>query len=56
MDDNSNLSLYDLTSKEMIYNEMNIQSACFNTDFDDLLAYSGNGLLFLKTANFPPHA
>ena len=54
VDDNSNLSVYDLVTKDLIFTEMNVTSVAWNTDLDDILAYSGNGMLFIKTGNIPP--
>ena len=54
VDDNNNLSVYDLITKDLLYNEMNVTSVAWNTDVDDILAYSGNGVLFIKTGNIPP--
>lgn len=31
-----------------------MQSAVYNTEFDDLLAYSGNGVLFIRLGAFAP--
>ncbi len=33
---------------------MNVTSAAFNTDFDDMIAYSGNEMIFIKSGNQPP--
>ena len=52
--DDSNLSVYDLVTKDLIFTEMNVTSVAWNTDLDDILAYSGNGMLFIKTGNIPP--
>lgn len=54
VDDNSNLSVYDLVTKDLLYTEMNVTSVAWNTDLDDILAYSGNGMLFIKTGTIPP--
>ena len=54
VDDNSNLSVYDLPTQKLIYSEMNVTSVAWNTDLDDILAYSGNGMLFIKTGSTPP--
>jgi intraflagellar transport protein 122 len=40
-------------TKEVLFAEMGVESAAFNCDFDELVAYSGNGLLFVKCSNFP---
>jgi len=52
VDDNSNLTVYDVVTKEVIFSEIKVTSVAFNTDMDELLAYSGNGMLFIKTDNF----
>ena len=54
VDENSVLNVYDLTTKELLYQEMNTISAAWNTDMDDLLAYSGGGLLSIRMGNLPP--
>jgi intraflagellar transport protein 122 len=54
VDANRNLSVVDLTTKEVIFSEMGVDGVSFNCDFEDLIAYSGSGLLFVKCANFPP--
>lgn len=53
VDDNKNLTVIDVTTKEVLFSEMGAEGAAFNCDFEDLVAYSGNGLLFVKCANFP---
>ena len=40
-------------SKEILFSEMGVDGAAFNCDFEDLIAYSGGQLLFVKCANFP---
>jgi hypothetical protein len=48
----------------MIFSEMNVTSVAYNTELDDLLAYSGNGtneiilkgMLFIKISNLPTSA
>jgi len=53
VDENSVLNVYDLATKELLYQEMNVVSAAWNTDMDDLLAYSGGGLLSIRMGNLP---
>lgn len=31
-----------------------MEGVAFNEDFEDLIAYSGKGLLFIKCLQFPP--
>lgn len=33
---------------------MNVTSCAFNYEHNDMIAYSGNEMLFIRTANFPP--
>ena len=54
VDDNSNLTIYDLITKETLFQEMNVSSVAWNTDMDDILAYSGAGMLSIKMGSFPP--
>lgn len=55
VDDNSNLTVYDLVTKETLFQEMNVSSVAWNTDAEDILAYSGGGMLSIKMGNFPPN-
>lgn len=52
VDANKNLQVIDSVTKEVLFAEMGVESASFNCDFDDLIAYSGNGLLFVKCSTF----
>jgi len=55
VDETSNLLVYDLDKQELIYQEPNANSVAWNTEMEDMLAYSGNNMLCIKTGNFPPH-
>lgn len=33
---------------------MNVTSVAFQEDFEDMITYSGNGMLSIRTANQPP--
>ena len=33
---------------------MNVTSCAFNNDFNDMLAYSGNDMMFIKSGNQAP--
>lgn len=37
----------------MLFGEMSVEGVAFNQDFEDLIAYSGKGLLFFKCIAFP---
>jgi len=43
VDDNNNLSVYDLITKELLFTEMNVTSVAWNNELDELIAYSGKG-------------
>jgi intraflagellar transport protein 122 len=56
VDDNSNLSVYDLVTKELLFTEMNVSSVSWNILLDELLAYSGKGYLYIKSGNMPSNS
>lgn len=53
VDENAHVLVYDLITKELLFEEQNANSVAWNTEFDDMLCYSGNGQLSIKTADFP---
>jgi intraflagellar transport protein 122 len=55
VDETSNLLVYDLDKQELMYQEPNANSVAWNTEMEDMLAYSGSNMLCIKTGNFPPH-
>ncbi|XP_054168644.1 intraflagellar transport protein 122 homolog [Oppia nitens] len=55
VDDKGMCSVYNLRNKQLLYQESNANSVSWNTHFDDMLSYSGNGLLCIKASDFPPH-
>mmetsp|Transcript_56941 Transcript_56941/g.123236 ORF Transcript_56941/g.123236 Transcript_56941/m.123236 type:complete len:1277 (+) Transcript_56941:78-3908(+) len=55
VDETSNLLVYDLDSQTLMYQEPNANSVAWNTEMEDMLAYSGNNMLCIKTGTFPPH-
>ncbi|CEM25386.1 unnamed protein product [Vitrella brassicaformis CCMP3155] len=55
VDETANMLVYDLDSKQLIYQEPNANSVAWNTEMEDMLAYSGNNTLCIKTGTFPPH-
>ncbi len=56
VDDNNNLSVYDLITKELLFTEMNVSSVAWNNELDELLAYSGKGYLYIKTGDLPANS
>lgn len=55
VDETSNLLVYDLDTQQLLYQEPNANSVAWNTEMEDMLAYSGSNMLCIKTGNFPPH-
>lgn len=55
VDETSNLLVYDLDTQALMYLEPNANSVAWNTEMEDMLAYSGSNMLCIKTGNFPPH-
>eukprot|EP00927_Polykrikos_kofoidii_P071466 TRINITY_DN6772_c0_g1_i1.p1 TRINITY_DN6772_c0_g1~~TRINITY_DN6772_c0_g1_i1.p1 ORF type:complete len:1294 (+),score=238.21 TRINITY_DN6772_c0_g1_i1:115-3996(+) len=55
VDETSNLLVYDLDTQSLMYQEPNANSVAWNTEMEDMLAYSGNNMLCIKTGQFPPH-
>jgi len=47
--------VYDLDSKEKIYSLESAWSVAWNTEQDEMLCISGDGVLSIKTADFPVH-
>eukprot|EP01116_Phalansterium_solitarium_P016577 TRINITY_DN3872_c0_g3_i3.p1 TRINITY_DN3872_c0_g3~~TRINITY_DN3872_c0_g3_i3.p1 ORF type:complete len:1186 (+),score=383.77 TRINITY_DN3872_c0_g3_i3:201-3758(+) len=55
VDENSNCLVYNLETKELMFQETNANSVAWNTDLEDMLCFSGNGVLNIKAGNFPVH-
>ncbi|XP_037078773.1 LOW QUALITY PROTEIN: intraflagellar transport protein 122 homolog [Pollicipes pollicipes] len=55
VDDNGTVLVYSVESKELMFQEPNASSLSFNTMCEDMLCYSGNGVLFIKAASYVPY-
>jgi len=53
VDNDNRILVYDLATKEIVFQESNANCVAFNTELGDMLSYSGNGTLAIKTGNFP---
>jgi intraflagellar transport protein 122 len=42
-------------SKELLFTEAGANSVAWNTEMEDMLCFSGNGVLSIKTGTFPLH-
>ena len=49
-----NLVGYDLITQTQLFQEVNINSFSWNSDLEDSLAFSSNGIISIKTGNLPP--
>jgi len=54
IDDNSTLFVYNLKTNDLIFQEPNANSVAWNTFYEDMLAFSGNGNVSIIVSNFPP--
>ena len=43
VDENSMVTVYNLKTGEMVWEEPNANAVAWNTDLDDMLCFSGNG-------------
>ena len=50
----NNMFIYDSITKQLLHQESNAESICWNLEMDDMLAYTGDGQLFIKTGDLPP--
>ncbi|XP_065186273.1 intraflagellar transport protein 122 homolog [Sycon ciliatum] len=55
VDESNLLQVYNLSDNKLLFQEPGAASVSWNTQNEDMLCYSGNGVLLIKTANFPPH-
>lgn len=55
IDENNDCLVYDLNTKELLFQEKNANSVAWNSDYENMLCFSGDGVLSIKTDNFPLH-
>ncbi|CAC5401560.1 IFT122 [Mytilus coruscus] len=55
VDEHNTCLVYDLNTKDLLFQEPNANSVAWNTHYEDMLCFSGNGLLNIKASNFPVH-
>ncbi|KAG0630495.1 hypothetical protein M758_1G182500 [Ceratodon purpureus] len=55
VDEAANVVVYDIETKEISFEEKSASSVAWNTNMEDMLCYSGSGMLNIKTADFPVH-
>ncbi|KAI8615618.1 hypothetical protein BC830DRAFT_282435 [Chytriomyces sp. MP71] len=55
VDDHNMCLVYCLKTKELLFQEPNANSVAWNSELDDMLCYSGGGVLTVKTGSFQSH-
>eukprot|EP01013_Petalomonas_cantuscygni_P002133 TRINITY_DN12163_c0_g1_i1.p1 TRINITY_DN12163_c0_g1~~TRINITY_DN12163_c0_g1_i1.p1 ORF type:complete len:1301 (+),score=344.82 TRINITY_DN12163_c0_g1_i1:249-4151(+) len=56
VDDTATCLVYSLLGKrELLFQEPNANSIAWNTEYEDMLCFTGNGQLSIKTGSFPVH-
>jgi len=55
INDNSTCLVYDLHTKELLFEELYATSVAWNTRNEEMLCYSDKGVLHIKAGNFPAH-
>lgn len=55
VDEASNCVVYDVLTGEQLFSEAGANSVAWNSQMEDMLCFSGNGMLSIKTGTFPLH-
>lgn len=55
VDEHNTCLVYDLGTKDLLFQEPNANSVAWNTSYEDMLCFSGSGMLNIKASNFPVH-
>ncbi|KAF4109566.1 intraflagellar transport protein 122 homolog isoform X2 [Onychostoma macrolepis] len=55
VDEHNTCLVYDIHTKELLFQEPNANSVAWNTQCEDMLCFSGSGYLNIKASNFPVH-
>ncbi|XP_063797290.1 intraflagellar transport protein 122 homolog isoform X2 [Pseudophryne corroboree] len=55
VDENNTCLVYDITTKDLLFQEPNANSVAWNTQCEEMLCFSGGGYLNIKASNFPVH-
>uniref|UniRef100_A0A8C2J719 Intraflagellar transport protein 122 homolog n=1 Tax=Cyprinus carpio TaxID=7962 RepID=A0A8C2J719_CYPCA len=55
VDEHNTCLVYDINTKELLFQEPNANSVAWNTQCEDMLCFSGSGYLNIKASNFPVH-
>ena len=58
VDEQNNLQVFSLgpnSTSELLFQESNATAVAWNSDYEEMLCYSGGGTLSIKTGNLPPY-
>ncbi|XP_063518689.1 intraflagellar transport protein 122 homolog isoform X5 [Pongo pygmaeus] len=55
VDENDTCLVYDIDTKELLFQEPNANSVAWNTPCEDMLCFLGGGYLNIKASTFPVH-
>ncbi len=55
VDEHSVLHVYDIKTRSLLFTENNANSVAWNTENEDMICFSGNGILSIKAGMSPPH-
>ncbi|KAI0240368.1 intraflagellar transport 122 [Lamellibrachia satsuma] len=55
VDEHGTCLVYNVNTKELLFQEPNANSVAWNNHYEDMLCFSGGGLLNIKASNFPIH-
>ncbi|XP_068714789.1 intraflagellar transport protein 122 homolog isoform X2 [Montipora foliosa] len=55
VDENNTCLVYNIKTNELLFQEPNANSVAWNTHYEDMLCFSGGGMLNIKASNFPVH-
>jgi intraflagellar transport protein 122 len=55
VDEHSAVSVYDIATGSLLFEEQNAEAVAWNTEIADMLCFSAHGTLSIKTGSFPVH-
>ncbi|XP_077073746.1 intraflagellar transport protein 122 homolog isoform X2 [Siphateles boraxobius] len=55
VDEHNTCLVYDIHTRELLFQEPNANSVAWNTQCEDMLCFSGSGYLNIKASSFPVH-
>lgn len=55
VDEHSAISVYELATGALLFEEQNAEAVAWNTEIPDMLCFSAHGTLSIKTGTFPLH-